>query len=118
MPRYSKADQESALKALRDRVERASTDRDGKPVVYCTLRSVARSGMSRVIWPFVIIDGEPLGLGYAAAVALGWSYDEKREGIRVDGCGMDAGFHLVYCISCKLYGHADRGGYRLSQRWV
>jgi hypothetical protein len=116
--RITAKDRVEALEALRDRVERATRDRDGRPIVYLVLRSVARSGMSRVIWPFVTVDGEPLGLGYCGAVALERRYDERKEGIVVQGCGMDMGFELVYAMSCKLYGYQDRGGYRLSHRWL
>ncbi len=71
--------------------------------VYCVLRSRAASGMSRVIDLKIIGQDEYNGatqtriwhIGYNAAKALDRSYDNKKEGIRISGCGMDMGFALV-----------------------
>lgn len=52
-------------------------------------------------------NGEPTYLGYNAAVAMGDRYDRDNEGIRVGGCGMDMGFHVVYNLSRTLF----RDGY-------
>jgi len=38
--------------------------------------------------------------------------------LRVGGCGMDMGFHIVYSLSLALYGSANDGGYTLSQEWL
>ena len=67
--------------------------------VYTILRHRARSGMSRNI---SLIGPDNFDITYLVAVAL----DEKRAndgGIRVGGCGMDAGFSLVYNLSITLY---------------
>lgn len=50
---------------------------------------------------------------YAVSTVLGWARG-KRDGIRVSGCGMDMGFHLVYNLSLVLYGSGDA----LKQRWI
>lgn len=69
--------------------------------VYTLIRHVSKSGMSRVIDVFVIQDAKD-GSGpylrrfsWSAAIALGWSYDRRHEGVKVSGCGMDMTFHLV-----------------------
>ncbi len=67
------------------------------------LRHRAASGMSRVIDLFVINDGEPSMLGFWVAGALGLPYDRKREGIKVNGTGMDMGFHVVYELARVLW---------------
>lgn len=79
------------------------------------LRHVSSSGMSRSIsivhndqditWTVARFLGEPL---------------DSHGGIRVDGCGMDMGFHLVYSLSRKLYRNAldTDAGYAISQRWL
>ena len=82
--------------------------------VYCILRHVSRSGMSRVIDLVVIRDGEPRNIGRMAADVLGMRYDRENEGVKIGGAGMDMGFALVYELSQKLYGD----GYKLSQRWL
>lgn len=76
--------------------------------VYTILRHVSRSGMSRDIdlycWIPADDGGEPVKMylsGYAATIL-----NERRtpEGaIKVGGCGMDMGFHLVSSLSWNLY---------------
>jgi len=71
--------------------------------VYTIIRHVSRSGMTRVIDPYIIEDGEPRWIGRYVSDALSWSYDDKKQGVRVGGCGMDMGFHLVYTLSIALF---------------
>lgn len=40
--------------------------------------------------------------------------DHEHNGIKVEGAGMDMGFHLVYSLSQRLFGD----GYKLSHRWL
>ena len=105
------------------------------------LRHVSASGMSRAI---SVIDPADLGdVSYLVARALGDRIDPRHGGVKVPGCGMDMGFHLVYSLSAVLYGdgwtctgsrcpsnvhvnertprdgnaeHTD--GYALSHRWL
>lgn len=99
--------------------------------VFTVLRGVARSGMTRWIDLYVIRDNEPRWLSTLAARAAGFTFDRKREAIKVGGCGMDMGFHLVYELGARLWPHgttephstrngeSDRdGGYALKQRWL
>jgi hypothetical protein len=76
--------------------------------VYTVLRHVNSSGMSRNIDLYIIRDGEPACIsGYAAG-----AMDERRAkdgSIRVGGCGMDMGFHLVYNLGSVLYGEFYTG---------
>lgn len=120
MARRTKAEVEEAVQSLRETLKPGDE-------VWCILRHVSRSGMSRVIE--LVIPGEcrwtdrhgkkrktmrPLFLGYNAAIALGRPYNEKHGGVRMDGCGMDMGFALVYDLAAVLFGD----GYKLSHRWV
>lgn len=75
--------------------------------VQTILRHRSRSGMSRSISP--VIGGEDVS--YLVAPAVGYSFDRRHGGVRVSGCGMDAGFHLVYSLSRALYpdGHPCTG---------
>lgn len=100
--------------------------------VYCILRHCSRSGMSRVIDLKIIdSDGDPRHIGRMAAVAMGDTYDHKREGIKIGGCGMDMGFALVYNLGSVLWpkgtdkphGVRNRepdssGGYALKCEWL
>ena len=94
------------------------------------LRSASRSGMSREISIAVCIDGEPVCIDYWASRAIGWAQG-KSGGIKVSGCGMDMGFHLVYALGYALWPHGtdtphgtrngkpDReGGYALKHSWL
>ena len=75
--------------------------------VYTILRHVSRSGMTRYIDAMVYHDGRPYYLSYQANQVLEWGMSRKHEGVKVGGCGMDMGFHLVYSLSSALY----RSGY-------
>jgi len=89
--------------------------------VYCILRHVSRSGMMRLISPVVFSKGdafykggEAIHLDNPVAAVLGWPSKGTGEGIRVDGCGMDMGFHLVYSLSYALF----NDGYALKNEWI
>jgi hypothetical protein len=70
--------------------------------VYTVLRHVSASGMSRDIDLYVFRDNKPQYLTNYAATALDWPMS-KNKGIKVGGCGMDMGFHLVYSLSSVLF---------------
>lgn len=97
--------------------------------VLTVLRNVSRSGMSRRIDLYTIHKGEMTYLSHAAAVVMGDS--RPTDGIKVGGCGMDMGFHIVYNLGATLWPkgtakpHSTRngepdtdGGYALKQRWL
>lgn len=134
--------------------------------VYCILRHVSSSGMSRVIdlvipyrdfehvYPTKMEEcndgetrevtdytGKPRkrytgrirlrSIGWLAAKAMGDNFDRDRSGIKVHGCGMDMGFHLVYNLGRTIWpngtpkphgkrnGDPDRdGGYALKKVWL
>jgi hypothetical protein len=83
--------------------------------VWTTLEHVSASGMTRWIRPIVIENGEPHDLTWLvkrAEIFNGRSRAVARHGgIKVEGCGMDMGFHLVYTLSRVLFsgGHACLG---------
>jgi hypothetical protein len=114
MARISKAqiaEREEAIARCREWMPEGST-------VFTVLDRVSASGMTRHIRLVIIkcVDGKPIDLhpNHAAATVLGWKQDPKRDGIKVQGCGMDMGFHLVYSLASALYGN----GYALKQRWL
>lgn len=100
--------------------------------VYTILNHCSASGMSRSI--SVVVggkDGEIEKLDYWIARAKGEHIDPKHGGIKMNGCGMDMGFSLVYNLGCMLWptgtpephgmrnGQPDSsGGYALKQRWL
>jgi len=82
--------------------------------VYCVLRHVSKSGMSRCIELMIIKDSELLTIGYGASKAMGYKYCSDHNGIKVGGCGMDMGFELVYNLGRTLF--PNGGPVDLSQR--
>ncbi|MBP8294783.1 MAG: hypothetical protein KAX84_01665 [Burkholderiales bacterium] len=95
MARYTKTERAEALERLRNWLSPGDT-------VHCILRNVSRSGMSREIGLVINVDGHMLHPNHAAAAVLGERLG-KRDGVIVQGCGMDMGFHLVYSLSHVLF---------------
>jgi hypothetical protein len=89
--------------------------------VYTILRHVSSSGMSRDISLLVADSDESISdITYYAAAAMGNRLIERNgfRAIRVNGCGMDMGFHLVYNLSSVLFHGQERAGYLLKQEWI
>lgn len=87
--------------------------------LWTVLRHRSASGMSRTIDIVRLernADGEERVSTYAwnAAKALGWRFDKARNGLKVQGCGMDMGFHTVCALSAVLFGN----GYALKTGWI
>lgn len=80
--------------------------------IYTILDSVSRSGMSRgirVLVPYTRDDGavDFWHPNYNVALAIGWKQitrdGRRQDAIKVEGCGMDMGFALVYELSHQIY---------------
>lgn len=99
---------------------RALFDGQEKPTAYTILRHVSASGMSRDI-SVKVLDGDTLrDITYTVAVAMGETPRDVRgwRAIRVGGCGMDMGFHLVSSLSWALYQGRDRAHYVIRHDWA
>lgn len=97
MTKKEQSEQNEARETLRKELKPGMT-------VYCNLRSVSRSGMSRVIsLHYIDPAGELRWISWLAAKACGDSYDRKREGVKISGCGMDMGFALVSNLAAVLF---------------
>ena len=101
MTKISKSDRQEAIARLREWIKPGDT-------LYTQIKNVSRSGMSRVIQLVGIsCGGDGPSLSYygwnAHKAGVGSGYDEKREGVKMGGCGMDMGFALVYELSHVLY---------------
>ena len=85
--------------------------------VSTVVRHVSQSGMQRAIVVLAIDtdSGEIVNVSWQVARALGWSLHSKYDGVKVNGCGMDMAFHLVYTLSSVLH---DGNGYALNVRNV
>lgn len=114
------AEKAEAIQFLREYLKR--DDR-----VYTILRHRAASGMTRFLDLYVIRDNQPRRITWQAAKALGWTYDNKRDALRVGGCGMDMGFHAVYTLSSIVFREdgtfrdpmtGEDAGYTLRHEWL
>lgn len=97
MPRYTKKDKDEARDLFLKHLAPGDT-------LYTILRHVSTSGMTRDIGLVILKDGDALHPNYAGAALLGLSpAPGHRDGIRVGGCGMDMGFHLVSNLGRVLF---------------
>lgn len=114
---------QNALDHLRDILEPGS-------VVYTKIESVARSGMSRTLSVYCVTDGSIKDITYLVARATHYGLSPKR-GLKVSGCGFDAGFDVVYSLGYVLWpngtpephgirnGQPDTSsGYALRHEWL
>lgn len=94
---FDKAEQAESRQFIANALERATKDSRGRPVIYTVLKSVSKSGMMRRITVFVINDGELVSLSWHYDRAHGRFADDStgRWANKVQGCGMDMGFHLA-----------------------
>lgn len=93
--------------------------------VYTVLRHVSRSGMTRGIDCYMIADNKPQWItgyvGHAIGSPQPEAYWRKSMGLKIGGCGMDMGFHIVYTLSRVLFHEIDAkhdGGYALMHGWL
>ena len=98
---------EEAIEKLREVIKEGDT-------LWTQLHHVTKSGMTRYIGVRLLKDDYPYNYTYHVAKALDWKLSDKHEGVKVGGCGMDMGFHLIYSLSHALYGD----GYAIKQRWL
>lgn len=78
------------------------------------LEHVSQSGMARDIKVYANHGTGPYHLSHLVEAAGLGKRRKNRDGVRVGGCGMDMGFHLVYNLSTVLYGD----GYAIKHRWL
>jgi len=95
MTKKDQSAREASIKHLRKMLKPGAT-------VYTILKHRSRSGMMRVIDVVVQRRGGPESISGYAAEALDWRLDKRGE-VRVEGCGMDMGWHLVYVLASTLY---------------
>ena len=84
-----------ALDRLREWIKPGDT-------VYCILRHRSSSGMSRRISFAISRCGEISQVDWLIARALDYRIHQDG-GLKVSGCGMDMGFHVVYNLSRTMF---------------
>lgn len=129
----NQTEKQEALAELKKAIQGAKKNpRTKKPQLYTVLRHVSGSGMSRSIsLCYVNKQGVICELDYWLCKALGYTFDKNNGGVKVSGCGMDMGYHLVYNVGAAVYpkgtkkprgtrnGEPDTsGGYSLNHSWL
>jgi len=126
--KYSKEEKQESLDKLKEWIKKGDT-------LHTTVRHVSRSGMMRYITTRHLKTPEHLANSQKREVRISnYDYHIARvldlpeapnyQGVKVGGCGMDMGFHLVYCLSRSLFkdeptGEGDRDhGYWIRQEWL
>ena len=102
--------QEEAIKELKEIIKPNDT-------LWTQLHHVSKSGMTRYIGVRLLKEDYPYDYTYLVSKALGWKTSDKYNGIKgvkIGGCGMDMGFHLINSLSYALY----NDGYAIKQRWL
>jgi len=100
-------DKEYAIQRLKEVLKKGDT-------LFTQLEHVSRSGMMRHIKVRQLKNDRPLDWTYLVSKALDWKVSDKTNGIKVGGCGMDMGFHLIYTLSRELF----NDGYAIKQEWL
>jgi len=102
---------EEAIKTLKEKIKKGDT-------LWTQLNHVSQSGMMRHISVRQIKKDYPLNWTRLISIALDWKQAKNKfgvyNGIKVGGCGMDMGFHLVYTLSKVLYDD----GYAIKHEWL
>jgi len=122
--KYSKEEKQEALERLKEWIKKGDT-------LHTTVRHVSRSGMMRHISVKHLKATDnperPVNVSnydYHIARVLDLPEAPNFAGVKVGGCGMDMGFHLVYSLSRALFkdepkGESDRDhGYWIKQEWL
>lgn len=118
------------IELLRKKLKPGST-------VYTVLRKVSSSGMSRQISCLISSEkGKIEDISYLVASAIDCKRNPDNGALKIGGCGMDMGFHVVYSLGRVLFpkgfklapgqygrngdksGFDTNGGYALNQQWI
>lgn len=99
--------------------------------VFTQCRHVSKSGMTRWLDVYTVIDGSIRNITWDVCAAADFTFCSRRHALKIEGCGMDMGFSAVYSLGRALYpqgtdsphgmrnGEPDTdGGYALRQRWL
>lgn len=98
------------LETAKDKLIGLLSDTD---TIYTVLRSVSKSGLSRVISFHIVYRGAIINLNYYIGAVLDYKPSKARDGLVVKGGGMDMGFHVVEMLPREL--GIDK---KIKHRWI
>jgi hypothetical protein len=71
--------------------------------IYTKVEHVSQSGMSRDVSVYIVQENKIINITYLIGEAMGLKRNRKTEGLRIVGCGFDAGFEIAYQIGRALW---------------
>tara|TARA_Y100000114_G_scaffold143883_1_gene151874 strand:+ start:350 stop:721 length:372 start_codon:yes stop_codon:yes gene_type:complete len=122
--KYPKKEKQEALESLKEWIKKGDT-------LHTTVKHVSRNGMMRYITTRHLKKSDHQdrevnvsNYDYHIARVLDLPLAPNYQGVKIGGCGMDMGFHLVYSLSRALFKDEPRGegdrdhGYWINQEWL
>lgn len=91
------------LKSLIHQVSAVLKPDNSDPTVFSVVRSVAKSGMTRHIDFFLIVDGDLRCITADISAVLGIRM-AKTGGLFVQGCGRDMAYHIIDSVQRSIPG--------------
>jgi len=113
-----KQEKQQEQESAKDFLRKVFTSQE-TPTAWTILKSVSASGMSRDMKVITQYEGRVIDITWYISHASSVGQLRERNGqrvVRVGGCGMDMGFHLIYSLSIALYGIEN--AYNLKQEWL
>ena len=108
-------EQFEAADYLHDALMSSAQKYPGEFLLYTSVGSVAKSGMSRRIKVYLVVDGQIIRVTHLASKILDLNLND--DGARINGCGMDMGFALVNDLEWKLNSILGTV-FKLKQTWL
>ena len=99
--------------------------------VFTQVRHVSQSGMTRWLDLYMVTNGSIRNITWDVCAAADLTFCSRRHALKIEGCGMSAGFYAVYRLGFAIWPdgtpepHSNRNGlpdtnpgYALRQRWL
>ena len=86
--------------------------------IYCIIRHVSQSGMSRHISFFCIVDNQPKFLDGSISKYLDYRMNKYYNALVVGGCGMDMAFSVVHHLQEQMQHYQHRKDFKLNHRII
>jgi len=86
--------------------------------IYCIIKHVSQSGMSRHISFFYIRNNEPRFITPRISDFLDYRMNKHYDAIVVGGCGMDMAFSVVHHLQEQMQHYQHRKDFKLNHRII
>jgi len=86
--------------------------------IYCIIKHVSQSGMTRHISFFCIVDNQPRFLNGYISDYLDYRMNKHYDAIVVGGCGMDMAFSVVHHLQEQMQHYQYRKDFKLNHRII